>query len=84
MLKAPINIQAHEIKYQKKVGDTCADFPGIVHAKYWLGVTKINLWGYNYGLIISNLSECACLIGYLDTTIMSNFGLDKTPYKIKI
>ena len=84
MLKSPIDIQAHDIKSQKKVGDTCADCPGVVHATNWLWGVRINLWGYNYLLIISNLSECARLIGYLDTTVISNFGLDKTPHKSKI
>ena len=45
---------------------------------------RINFWGYNYCLIISDLGECARLIGYLDSNFMSNFRLDKTPYKIKI
>ena len=83
MLKAPIDIQDNEIKYRKKVGDTCAEFPGVVHANNWLGGVRINLWGYNYCLIISDLSECARLICYLDTTFMSNFGLYKTPCKSK-
>ena len=84
MLKAPIDIQAHDIKSQKKVGDTCVDCPGVVHANYWLGGVRINLWGYNSCLIISNLSEYARPIDYLDATVMSNFGRDKTSYKIKI
>ena len=42
------------------------------------------MWGYNSCLIIINLSECARLIFYLDATVMSNFGLDKTLYKSKI
>ena len=84
MLKAPIDIQANDIKSRNKVGDTCADCPGVVHANDWLGGVRINLWGYNSCLIIINISECARLIGYLDATVMSNFGLDKTPYRSKI
>ena len=84
ILKAPIDVQAHNIKYQKKVGDTCADCPGVVHANNWLGGVRINLWGYNSCLVISGLIECARLIGYLDATVMNNFRLDKTPYKRKI
>ena len=34
MLKVPIDIQDQDIKYRKKVGDTCADCPGLVHANY--------------------------------------------------
>ena len=78
MLKAPIDIQAHDIKYRKKVGDTCAEYPGFFHANDWLGGVRINLWGYNSCLLNSDLSECARLIGYLDANFMSNFGLDKT------
>ena len=84
MLKEPIYIQAHDIKSLKKVGDTCADCSGVVHANDWLGGARINLWGYNYFLIISDIYECARLIVYLDATVMSNFGLDNTPYKRKI
>ena len=84
MLKAPTDIQDHAIKYRNKVGDTCAECPDVVHANYWIGVVRIKLWGYNYCLIISDLSECARLIGYLDATVMRNFGLDKTPYRSKI
>ena len=48
MLKAPIDIQAHDIKSQNKVSDTCAECPGVVNANYWLGGARIKLWGYNY------------------------------------
>ena len=84
MLKAIIDIQAQDTKSQNKVGDTYADCPGFVHDNNWLGGARINFWGYNYWLIISNLSECARIIGYLDATVMSNFGLDNSQYKDKI
>ena len=47
ILKAPIDIQAHDIKSLKKVDDTCVDCPGVVHANDWLRGMRINLWGYN-------------------------------------
>ena len=47
MLKAPIDIQGHDIKSKKKVGDAFADCPGFVSDNDWLGVARINLWGYN-------------------------------------
>ena len=45
---------------------------------------RIDLYGWNSCLIVSDLSKRGRLVGYLDATVFGNFGLSNTIYKSKV
>ena len=88
MVKAIEDIKKYDMQSRMtSIGkEESEEFPclGIVHGNDWMHGPRIDLYGWNSCLIVSDLSKRGCLVGYLDATVFGNFGLSNTIYKSKV
>ena len=88
MVKAIEDIKKHDMQSRiTSIGkEESKEFPflGIVHGNNWMHGPRIDLYGWNSCLIVSDLSKRGPLVGYLDATVFGNFGLSNTIYKSKV